>query len=767
AAGALQPQPWATDRAAAAKALQGLSLPGRPEIFWLSDGIDDGAGADLADRLDSAGRLTVVADRSGPALALLPPNRRGGDLRIPVLRSDARHPQQVTVRVSAARDRLLDRATADFAIGQLRSEATLRLPPEVRNEAERIDLEGASSAAGVVLLDERWKRRSVGLASGGGPAREGQPLLSELYYLKRALDPLATVRSGEVSELLKRPLSLLVLADLGRLAPNDERAVKHWVEQGGMLVRFAGPHLIDSVDKLVPVALRRGGRALGGTLSWSKPAHLAAFPEEGPFRGLPVPDDVVVKKQILAQPSLELDQRTWARLSDGTPLVTGAPRGNGHIVLFHTTANADWSNLALSGLFPAMLQRLLTLSQGVTRVEGRQTMPPLSTLDGFGVLGPAGAAAEPVRASRIGETAAGPHTPPGYYGTAESRRALNLTQGWERLAPLTLPDGITRAGFAVERETDLKPWLLTAALALALIDMLATLALRGFLHLPGRRRTVMGLAALALSGGLLAASGPARAQGPVGGEAAGGRDAFAIAATSETRLAFVRTGDDDIDQMSQAGLEGLSQVLNQRTAVEPGTPMEVDVERDELVFFPLLYWAVSPRQPQLSDTAVGRISRYLRSGGTILFDTRDAGQRPPGTPTSLLPESDAGTWLRHLLQRLDVPPLVPVPENHVLTKAFYLMQSFPGRYAGSELWVEQRESNDNDGVSALVIGGNDWAAAWAADPGGRPLAPVLPGGEQQREMAYRFGVNLVMYTLTGNYKSDQVHVPAILERLGQ
>ena len=67
----------------------------------------------------------------------------------------------------------------------------------------------------------------------------------------------------------------------------------------------------------------------------------------------------------------------------------------------------------------------------------------------------------------------------------------------------------------------------------------------------------------------------------------------------------------------------------------------------------------------------------------------------------------------------------------------------------------------------VIIGANDWAGAWAVDSLGRPMAAVVPGGERQREMAYRFGVNWVMYALTGNYKTDQVHVPAIIDRLGQ
>ncbi len=114
-----------------------------------------------------------------------------------------------------------------------------------------------------------------------------------------------------------------------------------------------------------------------------------------------------------------------------------------------------------------------------------------------------------------------------------------------------------------------------------------------------------------------------------------------------------------------------------------------------------------------------------------------------------------------------MPPLVPVPPDHVLTKSFYLLHDFPGRWNSGTLWVEPVEDRVNDGVSSVIVGGNDWAGAWAVDGQGRSAYAIVPGGEPQREMAMRFGVNLVMYVLTGNYKSDLVHVPAILERLGQ
>ena len=280
--------------------------------------------------------------------------------------------------------------------------------------------------------------------------------------------------------------------------------------------------------------------------------------------------------------------------------------------------------------------------------------------------------------------------------------------------------------------------------------MIIALALRGLL-LPGRVGRVAGALLLALAIGALT-DAPAQAQGS--------DDAYALEATTQARLAFVRTGVPAIDEVSRAGLTGLSRVLNRRTAVEAADPMGVQLGRDELAFFPLLYWPVTREQRPLDSAAVDAINTFLTNGGTILFDLRR-----PDTASQMLGQGSSA--LRTLTRDVAIPSLIPVPPDHVLTKAFYLMQDFPGRFAGSTLWIQAAEGNVNDGVSSVIIGANDWAAAWATDGQGRPLFPAVPGGERQREMAYRFGVNLVMYALTGNYKTDQVHVPYILERLGQ
>ena len=162
----------------------------------------------------------------------------------------------------------------------------------------------------------------------------------------------------------------------------------------------------------------------------------------------------------------------------------------------------------------------------------------------------------------------------------------------------------------------------------------------------------------------------------------------------------------------------------------------------------------------------------MRNGGTVLFDTRDQFTSLDGNSAS--PNTER---LQAILANLDIPPLEPVPADHVLTKAFYLLANFPGRYAGSPLWIEAHPDNGTpetgrpartgDGVSPIMITGNDMAGAWAIDANGAPLLPTVPPDETQREYAFRAGVNIMMYMLTGNYKADQVHIPALLERLGQ
>src|SRR5579883_2073719 len=748
AADALAPRPWPADRKAALDRLAKLGISGAADLVWLSDGVDDGDAADFARGLLRFGSLRVFADGAADLPRLLAPaNTDDKDLTATVRRADSAAPERLTVRAIGDDSRLLARQEVTLAPGSDRIVAHLAMPSELRNRAAAIQIEGESSAGAVLLLDERWRRRPVGVVAGrAGTA--AQPLLSGAYYLERALSPFSEVRRGVPATLIKGDIAVLAMPDVAPAGADEKAAIVKWMENGGVVMRFAGPHLAERADDdLLPVTLRRGGRTLGGALSWEKPAKLAPFTADSPFAGLDIPEDVTVSRQVLAEPTIDLGGKTWARLVDGTPLVTAEKRGKGWLVLVHTTADPEWSNLAISGLFVNMLRRLVALSQGVSG-NSDQALPPVETLDGFGRLQRAPASVHTIAAGAFADTIASPSHPPGFYGTPDARRAINLAGAVKHFAPLgALPPGVLRESYGRSNEVDFRPWLLGAALALALIDLIIAYALRGLVpRLPRRSGAAAGTILLLLALG----TAPARAE-----------DSFAAQATSELHLAYVRTGIPDVDETSRAGLTGLANVVNHRTAAEVAAPMEVDIEQDDLIFFPLLYWPVVEGQQLPSAKAVERVNRYLATGGTILFDTRDQGERTPFSGAA------AQQRLRQLAAGLNIPPLVPVPPDHVLTKSFYLMQDFPGRWSGGTLWIEPVEEQVNDGVASVIVGGNDWAAAWAVDRKGQPMFPVVPGGEPQREQAFRFGVNLVMYTLTGNYKTDQVHVPAILERLGQ
>ncbi|MBX3446558.1 MAG: DUF4159 domain-containing protein [Parvibaculaceae bacterium] len=775
---AMEPQPIEPDQVALIERLEGAAMPDGVQAVWLSDGLDHGAAAQFSERLAAltGGGVTLIEPApAARALALLPPERDAGGIAPRIIRADGTGIREGSVRALDAEGSTIGDIGFTLGEGETATEARFDMPLELRNRIARLEIAGEASAGAVVLADERWRRRNAGIVSGAR-LEEAQPLLSDVYYLRRALAPYVELREAAqernadaaIEALLSSPLSVLVLADIGNLTSASHDRIAAFIENGGMLIRFAGPRLAEHGDDLVPVPLRSGGRALGGALSWSTPQSLAPFEEDSPFFGIDVPEDVSVARQVLAEPSPELARHTWARLSDGTPLVTAAQRGKGTIVLFHVTANRDWSTLPISGLFVEMLKRSVELSQGVVSTETpggareRALLSPLATLNGFGRLGTPPATATPIAYERLYSAERSPRHPPGLYGPASSPRALNLATAEMELQPLgALPGLSERRLFEGAPELRLAALFLVIALFLLVLDTLAALWVTGLFETEKIRRVrfAMRAAPVLLAVALIAPLSDARAQETLP------PDEFALKATLETRLAYVITGDREIDATSEAGLSGLSMALRARTAFEPAEPMGVNVERDELSFFPLLYWPMSEGQDSLTPQALAKINAYMKNGGTILFDTRDqdraaGGAVTPGTAT-----------MRRLIGQLDLPPLEPVTPDHVLTRSYYLLQQFPGRYDGGQVWVEavtaETDQIANDGVTTIVVGANDYAAAWARDRNGRALYATTPGGERQREMAYRFGINLVIYALTGNYKADQVHVPALLERLGQ
>ncbi len=789
----LKPVPYTVARADALPAIGRFINATRDiELVWLSDGTDLGKGGDfvkgLAETIGQNHPLTIVSGGVAEPRALAAAENAAGGLSVKVLRAVTGAAESGTVSALDLKSLSLGEAPFAFKAGERETQARFDLPVEIRNDIARLEIAGERSAGAVQLLDKRWRRRTVGIVSAATSDTD-EPLLSSSYYIERALSPFADLRlaQGEspadaISHFLDQKLPMLILADVGTIAGDAHERLAQWVENGGVLVRFAGPRLAASDDDdLVPVKLRRGGRVLGGSLSWDKPQPLAAFSHDGPFNGMAVPNDVTVTRQVLAEPDATLNDNTWAMLADGTPLVTAAHRGKGLIVLFHVTGDTRWSNLPLSGSFVDMLKRIVDLAGASNVAESgagaevaastkaanvREVVPPTRVLDGFGAFVSPPPTARPVPTDFSGSANA--DHPPGFYGPPESYFAVNTLAPTDRLAPLDF-SALGNARHEVYRTSeplDLRGPVFLAALALLLLDTIAVLFLGGGIQrlIPRRRAAaalIAGLAVLALSLAFAHAQNP-RADVPP--------------AALETRLAYVVTGDNNVDSISKAGLSGLTAVLAQRTALEADDPIGLDVTHDELAFYPLIYWPIVPGAERPSAEALKRIDAYMKNGGTVLFDTRDAVEAPPGPGGET--QSPGMVELRQILASLDIPQLEPVPRDHVLTKTFYLLRDFPGRFSSGQLWVEalpasedeeqaNRPARGGDGVSSILITSNDLAGAWAMQSDGQPILPMVDGEPRQREFAFRAGINIVMYTLTGNYKADQVHVPALLERLGQ
>jgi hypothetical protein len=779
----LTPKPYAIERVETLAAIERfLKATGDSDIAWLSDGVDTGRGPEFLEGLSKTigDRTLTIYEGAPPAYALVAAENAAAKMTVKVLRANTGGLAAGVVRALDPKGSPIGEARYTFAPQDRETEAAFDLPVELRNDIARLEIAGERSAGAVQLLDKRWRRRAIGIVSGS-TNDTAQPLLASTFYLTRALAPFADVRLGDkgapqqaITQFLDQKLPMIVLADVGTLSPEIRERINAWIEQGGVLVRFAGPRLAQADDDLVPVKLRRGGRSLGGSLTWEKPQHLASFAADGPFAGLAVPKDITVSRQVLAEPDAVLATKSWASLVDGTPLVTGEHRGKGLVSLFHVSADMRWSDLPMSGTFVEMLRRIVDISgytstpgAGVAGEANVETVAPLRTLDGFGAFGPPPSTAKPLSAD-FRDRATIDH-PPGFYGPADGPVAVNTLAAADRIAPLdTSALKARRASYTNAEPRDLRGILLSSSLALFLIDAIVVALLGGGIAALLRRRAAPAALAFALAlSTIMAAPAPARADA---------NDDFAMKAVSQTRLAYVVTGNADVDSIVKAGMAGLTLFLAQRTALEAGDPVGVDPARDELAFFPLIYWPVVPGAPKPPQDAINRIDAYMKQGGTVIFDTRDAIEAPPG------PGGESQTpgmlTLRNILSSLEVPELEPVPREHVLTKTFYLLRDFPGRFNSGQTWVETlpREDDDEsaskparggDGVSPIIITSNDLAGAWALRPDGQPMLPLTPGEPRQREFAFRAGVNIVMYTLTGNYKADQVHAPALIERLGQ
>ncbi len=709
---AMQPVPWPVDRAGAARAASGF----HGDVVYLADGITDGPGFD--EFMTALKPARILSD--GVTASLLAAPGLSGSGALTVQLAAGASGQHVLAQTGAG-DVL---GSAAFSHGV----ATLALPLALRNRVARLVLDGPGTAGATALLDHNARGGVVGLLAGAGNAET--PFLGALYYARRAVPVGCDIVTGDLSALLAAKVNVIIAAD----APfnNDQvQALQGFVQGGGVLVRFAGPLTADTPDTLEPDTLLAGDRKLGGALTWSAPQIFAPFGGGTPFAGLTIDPDVTVSRQILADPT-QLDPATiWASLHDGTPLVLGRAQGAGYLVSVLTTANADWSGLAISGMYPAMMARLVGLAQGAPPKPDAK-LPLLSALDAFGGLTKTDATAS-LTPQDVPGLMVSPTHPPGLYGSGAALLALNVGGHVPPVAAATLPGAVAFGGAVAPLA--LGPALLAAAVLMLVLDLLISLFMRGLLRVP------VLLALLWLSVG----------------------QAHAQDAALNTSLGYVITGDAATDQTTADGLGYLSALVSAHSAAQLSAPVGLSPGVDDISLYPLLYWMVLPVSAPPSDQACQALSSYMQHGGLLVIDTPGGEAGAPGSGSGFAPGIEAA--VQRATACLNLPKLAPLTAQNVLAHCFYIITDFPGRFIGAPVLIATKDARDADGVSPVIVGQNDWAEAWARDANGNPEQTPIPDGEAQRVVADRFGTNLVIYALTGSYKADQTSLPDLLNRL--
>lgn len=200
-----------------------------------------------------------------------------------------------------------------------------------------------------------------------------------------------------------------------------------------------------------------------------------------------------------------------------------------------------------------------------------------------------------------------------------------------------------------------------------------------------------------------------------------------------------------------SGLRRLAWELQRRTSVDVlPESRPVALASPALFQSPFLYLGGEGALPALTEPEVANLRRYLTFGGFLLADANDG---VLGSPF----DASLRAELKRVIPRAQLRPL---PESHVIFKSFYLLDGAFGRVQVKPqleaLFIGQR--------AAVIYSQNDLAGAWARDEGGSYAFDVNPGGERQRELAFRLGINLCMYALCLDYKDDAVHLEHILSK---
>ena len=615
----------------------------------------------------------------------------------------------------------------------------LSFPIELINQIKYIEIVGQKHAGAKYYFDDFSKKKNIAILSDNEFYKES-PLLSPIYYLKKSLNSEHLLTISTIDKVIKKKYSTIIVPETMKIPNEFEKNLKSWLLRGGTLIRFADQSLVRKKSNFLTTEDTFGTiRSIDGQLTIDKNLYISEFKKNSVFSGLKIPPDITITKQLVFN-EISDQVKILAKLNDDTPLVSMRNIGQGKIILFHIGANNSWSDLPISSLFPDMLNRLLLFSkhESSPNLEGLNLR---KEIDGFGNLIQTKKIVNISTFNEIKDSQPSIELPPGTYENDQISVALNLSTNINNLHLDEAAKYSSISNYSFTDAKDLSPMILKILLTMFILDILITIMIKNNINIfkyfiRGNNVILLLLFPLVF---------------------------FHIESSNanDTYLAYIKIKNKEINDISENGLNNLKNLLNTRTSISPKGVIGLNLKYDDIFFYPFIYWPLTKNLLKIEKTEVVKINNYINNGGIIFFDVIGFSRSNLNLKDKKLKS------IRDFLSNIEVKSLSLLPKDHTLTKSFYLLKKFPGKWDNRVLLIENSNLEYKDGVSSIILGFNDWAKAWSLDKNNKPLFPVIPGGERQRELAYRFGINIAVYSLTGNYKSDQIHSKSILDRLSK
>ncbi|MDC3091076.1 DUF4159 domain-containing protein [Rickettsiales bacterium] len=621
------------------------------------------------------------------------------------------------------------------------------IPISIKNKIGFFQMSNQKSPVSVVLLSESNRKKNIGITRYGNQGIQSE-FAGGNYYVKKALEKNYNIWEGSLEKLLNEEIQIIFIDDLYTVKSNLESKLLTWISNGGTLIKFGGEKLANDISNesfnTINDYLSLTGEIvdLNNKLSIKKTMKVSEIESLSPFYGLEISNEVEVKKYLQTRSNLSKDELDiWMKLENGTPLVSSFPYSKGRLIFFHLPLNNSWSNFSLSYSFLDILERIVGQTKGINSKKDRFLKPYL-TLGGFGDLQkPSSQNLSLKNFNENKEIKINYFHPPGLYKDSDGIISLNMSNHLDQTFKLyKFDDNYISEIIDTDKSKSLMPILLMISILLFMIETFITLFQRQLIIFDKKlllRRFIF-LFIIIYSN-------------------------FSIAATDkyipeymENRIGYILSGNEQIDNLSENGLNVISRFVSAKTASIFDTPKSIALDKDNLYFYPLIYWPIISNLNEIKVEEKKKIESFIEDGGLLLIDCN--------IEKSSLEFSMCFRNIEFFFRTMQISKFTLLNNKNPISKSFYLLNSFPGR-RNNDVYVAYNNSKSTDNAASIILGDNYWAEAWAKDEQNRYIFPLLENMENQRLLSLRFGLNLIIYALTGNYKTDQVHIPEILKRM--